>query len=59
MTDPLSTRWADVLCDVAARLQQLCDSGRHSRTIDADEVVKLLLTIADRVDPPVAAEESP
>jgi hypothetical protein len=43
----------DVLRDVAASVQQAIAEGYRSRMVDADDLVEVLLAIADRLDPPV------
>ena len=43
---------ADAIRHVTASVQQAIDSGCRSRAIDADDVVEILLAIADRLDPP-------
>jgi hypothetical protein len=44
---------ADALRVVGARMQQAIDAGQRSRTIDADDLVEVLLAVADELDPPV------
>ncbi|CAK9041757.1 Uncharacterized protein SCF082_LOCUS24066, partial [Durusdinium trenchii] len=38
---------------VTAAVQQAINDGYRSRAIDADDLVEVLLAIADRLDPPV------
>lgn len=45
-------RLIDAIHDVTARVQTEIDSGRRSRQIDADDLVEVLLAIADRLHPP-------
>ena len=52
MTDS-NHQLADVIRDVTASVQKAIDEGYRSRMIDADDLVEVLLTIADRLDPPV------
>ena len=56
------TRIAEALRAVGARMQQAVDAGQRPRHIDADDLVDVLLALADELDPPVrganAAEES-
>ncbi len=42
-------RLIDAIQDVTARVQNEIDSGRRSRQIDADDLVEVLLAIADRL----------
>jgi hypothetical protein len=44
---------ADALRAVGARMQQAIDAGQRPRQIDADDLVELLLAVADELDPPV------
>lgn len=44
---------ADAIREVTAAIQKAIDDGCRSRTIDADDLVEVLLSIADRLDPPV------
>lgn len=53
--DPL----ADAIRDVTAAVQQAIDNGHRSRAIDADDLVEVLLAIADRLDPPLANRVDP
>jgi hypothetical protein len=52
MTNP-NLQLADVLRDVTASVQKAIGEGYRSRMIDADDLVEVLLAIADRLDPPV------
>lgn len=47
------TRVADALRAVGARMQQAIDTGQRPRAIDADDLVEVLLALADEIDPPV------
>ena len=44
---------ADALRTVSARMQRSVYEGQRSRAIDADDLVELLLAVADELDPPV------
>ena len=50
---------ADAIREVTAAVQQAIEDGHRSRMIDADDPVEVLLSIADRLDPPVAATGEP
>ncbi|MBX3435740.1 MAG: hypothetical protein KF847_20675 [Pirellulales bacterium] len=45
---------ADALRDVTLAIQNAIATGQRSRAIDADDLVEVLLAIADRIDPPLA-----
>ena len=45
---------ADAIREVTACVQKAVDDGSRSRQIDADDLVEVLLSIADRLDPPLA-----
>lgn len=45
---------ADAIREVTAAVQTAITEGYRSRAIDADDLVEVLLAIADRLDPPVA-----
>jgi hypothetical protein len=47
------TRVADALRAVGARMQQAIDAGQRPRAIDADDLIEMLLAVADELDPPV------
>ena len=47
---------ADAIRKVTAKVQQAIDEGERSRVIDADDLVEVLLAIADTLDPPVSPE---
>jgi hypothetical protein len=47
------TRIADALRAVGARMQQAIGAGQRPLAIDADDLVEVLLTLADELDPPV------
>jgi len=48
------TKIADAIRKVTAAMQAELESGRRSTHIDADDLVDVLLAIADEVDPPFA-----
>lgn len=43
----------DAIRDVAVSVQKAIADGYRSRVLDADDLVEVLLAIADRLDPPV------
>ena len=45
---------AAAIREVTAAVQKAIGEGHRSRAIDADDLVEVLLSIADRLDPPVA-----
>jgi len=47
------TQVADAIRKVTARMQQAIDAGRRSARIDADDLIDVLLAVADELDPPV------
>jgi hypothetical protein len=49
----------DAIRDVAGSVQKAIADGYRSRAIDADDLVEVLLAIADRLDPPVRDEVAP
>ena len=49
----------DAIQQVTARVQNAIDSGRRSRMIDADDLVEVLLAIADRLEAEDAEPDSP
>ena len=52
MTKP-NHELADAIREVTASVQKAIDDGYRCRAIDADDLVEVLLAIADRLDPPV------
>ena len=46
------TELADAIRHVTARMQQAIEDGLRSRSLDADDLIEVLLAIADRLDPP-------
>ncbi|MFV0442548.1 MAG: hypothetical protein ACK5Q5_03150 [Planctomycetaceae bacterium] len=55
MTNP-NPQLADAICEVTVAMQKAIADGYRSRMIDADDLVEVLLAIADRLDPPVRDE---
>ncbi|HHK41981.1 MAG TPA: hypothetical protein ENJ50_06135 [Planctomycetaceae bacterium] len=47
-------KMADAIREVTIAMQKAIDDGYRSRMLDADDLVEVLLSIADRLDPPVA-----
>ena len=52
MTNP-ELKVADAIREVTVAMQKAIADGYRSRMIDADDLVEVLLAIADRLDPPV------
>lgn len=52
MTNP-THQLADAIREVTAAVQKAMNDGHRSRMIDADDLVEVLLSIADRLDPPL------
>jgi len=50
---------ADAIREVTVAMQKAIADGYRSRMIDADDLVEVLLAIADRLDPPVAELVAP
>lgn len=44
---------ADAIRNVTPQVQRAIDDGYRSRAIDADDLVEVLLSVAERIDPPV------
>lgn len=55
MTNP-NHQLADAIREVTAAVQKSIDDGYRARMIDADDLIEVLLAIADRLDPPVRDE---
>ena len=55
MTNP-NHPLADAIREVTAGVQRAIADGYRSRMIDADDLIEVLLAIADRLDPPVRDE---
>ncbi|WP_437226042.1 hypothetical protein SH661x_004376 [Planctomicrobium sp. SH661] len=53
MTNP-ELKIADAIREVTIAMQKAIADGYRSRMIDADDLVEVLLAIADRLDAPVA-----
>ena len=58
MTNP-ELKIADAIREVTVAVQKAIADGYRSRMIDADDLVEVLLSIADRLDPPVAESVAP
>ena len=58
MTNP-ELKIADAIREVTIAMQKAIADGYRSRMIDADDLVEVLLAIADRLDPPVAESVTP
>jgi hypothetical protein len=43
---------ADAIRNVTVKVQKAIEEGYRSRSIDADDLVEVLLSIADEIDPP-------
>lgn len=52
MTNP-THQLADAIREVTVAMQNAIAEGHRSQMIDADDLVEVLLSIADRLDPPV------
>lgn len=52
MTNP-AYQLADAIREVTVAIQKAIEDGQRSRMIEADDLVEVLLSIADRLDPPV------
>jgi hypothetical protein len=52
------TRIADALRAVGARMQQAIDAGQRSVTVDAEDLIEVLLALADELDPPARGAAS-
>lgn len=55
MTNP-ELKVADATREVTIAMQPAIADGYRSRLIDADDLVEVLLSIADRLDPPIVNE---
>jgi hypothetical protein len=44
---------ADAIRNVTIAMQNAIENGHRSRVIDADDLVEVLLAIADQLEPPV------
>lgn len=54
MTNP-ELKVADAIREVTVAVQKAIADGYRSRMIDADDLVEMLLAIADRLDPPIVS----
>ena len=50
---------ADAFRVVAMRLEDALERGRRSKTIDANDLLETLLSVADHLDPPFCDAEEP
>lgn len=48
---------ADAIRNVTIAMQRAIEDGHRSRMIDADDLVEVLLAIADQLDPPVETSD--
>lgn len=48
---------ADAIRSVTIAMRRSIDDGHRSRVIDADDLVEVLLAIADQLDPPVRSDD--
>ena len=46
------TKVADAIRKVTVAMQRAIDSGERSKAIDADDLIEVLLAVADELDPP-------
>ena len=58
MTNP-ELRIADAIREVTVVMQRAITDGYRSQMIDANDLVEVLLAVADRLDPPVAESVAP
>ena len=58
MTNP-ELKIADAIREVTIAMQKAIADGYRSRMIDADDLVEVLLAIADRLDAPVTESVAP
>lgn len=58
MTNP-ELKIADAIREVTVAVQKAIADGYRSQMIDADDLVEVLLAIADRLDPPVVESVAP
>ncbi len=47
-------RFVDAIREVAAAVEREIEAGHRAAQIDAHDLVEVLLSVADRLDPPVA-----
>ena len=50
---------ATALRNVTAKMQEAIDTGHRSRMIDADDLIEVLLAVADELDPPFGEQVDP
>lgn len=58
MTNP-EQKIAEAIREVTGKVQNAIKDGYRSRRTDADDLVEVLLAIADRIDPPLGSGEEP
>ena len=46
---------ADAIRKVTTAMQTAVESGQRSRRIDAEDIIEILLAIADELDPPIGS----
>ena len=51
MSNEAEAAVADAIRVVTAKMQKRIDSGKQARMIDADDLIDVLLAIADHLDP--------
>ncbi len=44
---------ADAIRNVTVAIQRAIENGERSRMIDADDLIEVLLAVADQLDPPI------
>lgn len=54
----MSKKFADAIRKVTTTMQTELDAGRRSSRIDANDLIDLLLAIADEADPPLGDQVS-
>jgi len=47
---------ADAIRKVTAKMQAAIDDGQRSRQIDAEDLIEVLLAVADQLDPPFGGQ---
>lgn len=50
----MKTQVADAIRRVTAKMQKAVDAGQRSIEIDANDLVDVLMAVADEIDPPTA-----
>lgn len=49
-----ATKVADAIRNVTAKMTEVIDTGKRSTRIDANDIIDVLLAIADEIDPPIS-----